>query len=264
MHRRLVSRLAALLALCAPVVLVACGDQAGTPVEEQHIKGTARGRIEIFIGEDAQFYFRVIANNNEKLLRSEGFTRRAAAEDGIESAKAHGVDAKNYELFQAKNGEWMFNLVAKNGETIGTSETYTSKSGAERGLTTLQQVFTSLTETKPAVTCSLERLASISPGGDRVEVDFDHLDESGFGSSDSLSAFEGVYSFDVTVEDRSVNVTFYENAHVQDEVGSFLCDIPKLERGTTFCNEPIEVDKNLGTDGDFEMVHAFDFGCRVD
>jgi uncharacterized protein len=263
MHRTLVSCLAAVVALALPVLVVGCGGEDAQSGEEQDVKGSVTGKIEIYVGDDAQHYFRVVASNGEKLLRSEGYSSRAAAEKGVESAKKNGVSSKSYRISESEDGQWFYDLVAKNGEIIGTSETYTSKSNAERGMTTLQKVLGKLGQSAPRTTCFLQRLPAVPQGEEKVEVDLDHLEE-GFGASDSLEAFEGSYSFDVTVEEGFVNVIFYENAHVQDEVGSFGCDLPKLERGTTFCDEPIEIDASLGTEDEEKQVHAFDFGCRVD
>ena len=83
--------------------------------------------------------------------------------------------------------------------------------------------------------------------------------------SEALAAFEGSYNFSVGIEEGTAYVTFQENAHVEDEVGSIACDLPDPNSGVTaFCEEPLEVDASLGTDEDPKMVHAFDFGCRVD
>ena len=260
----LASRLAVIVALSVAPLALGCGGEDATAGEEQDAKAKVSGRIEIFIGEDAQWYFRVIANNNEKLLRSEGYTSRAAVEKGIESAKKNGLTASRYKLLESEDGEWLFNLVASNGEIIGTSETYTSKSNAERGLATLKKVFDKLSESAPVAKCGLTRLSSIPGGKESVVVDLGHL-EQGYGGSDSLTAYEGSYSFDVTLEDGFLNVIFYENEHVQDEVGSMGCDMPSLKRGTVFCEEPITIDASLGTDSDEEKtVHAFDFACTVE
>lgn len=40
----------------------------------------------------------------------------------------------HYDLKKAKNGQFYFNLVAANGEVVATSEMYTQKSGAQRGI----------------------------------------------------------------------------------------------------------------------------------
>ena len=46
--------------------------------------------------------------------------------------------AGTFELKQAKNGQYMFNLKAGNGEIILTSEMYKAKAGAENGITSVR------------------------------------------------------------------------------------------------------------------------------
>jgi hypothetical protein len=111
----------------------------------------------------------------------------------------------------------------------------------------------------------LKRLASIAPGEGVTEVDLTHVTADEPGISDSLPAFDGIYSFDVTRDGDFLNVTFSENEHVEDEVGSFGCDVPaRPARGVVFCEEPLVIDASLGTDADERRVHAFDFSCRVE
>ena len=46
--------------------------------------------------------------------------------------------AAQFELKKAKNGQFFFNLRAGNGETVLSSEMYTSKAGAENGIASVQ------------------------------------------------------------------------------------------------------------------------------
>lgn len=43
-----------------------------------------------------------------------------------------------FEVFKDKKGEWRFNLKAKNGEIISTSEGYSSKQGCLKGIASVQ------------------------------------------------------------------------------------------------------------------------------
>jgi uncharacterized protein len=65
------------------------------------------------------------------VLRSEGYTSLSSAKKGITSVKKNGKVAARYEVLGADNGEFYFNLVATNGEIIGTSELYTTESSAK-------------------------------------------------------------------------------------------------------------------------------------
>jgi uncharacterized protein YegP (UPF0339 family) len=138
--------IALLLTTLAPAALVGCADDAGqssaNATEVQRL-----GQFEVFEGVDDQFYFRLVANNGEIVLASEGYTRRSSAEAGIASVKAHGIDRENYRLLENQAGDYYFNLVARNNQVIGTSEAYASLSNAERGADTVQGIVASLVDT---------------------------------------------------------------------------------------------------------------------
>ncbi len=133
------ARMLCLMAIVVPCFpsLVGCGGAAETdPTAEEGELRSKSARIETFVGNDAQFYFYLMAGNGEKVLRSEGYARTDGLKNGIDSVRANGVDTGSYEILPAKNGEYYFNLKAKNGQIIATSETYVSKSNAERAVAT--------------------------------------------------------------------------------------------------------------------------------
>jgi uncharacterized protein YegP (UPF0339 family) len=94
----------------------------------------AKARFEIFKGKDEQFYFRLVAANNEPILRSEGYTAKAGCKNGIESVKTNAPLDERYQRKTSANGQFYFSLVAGNGEVIGTSETYTTESARDNGI----------------------------------------------------------------------------------------------------------------------------------
>jgi len=129
-------RLIRILWLVLAVVAFAGCSSESSGVDEQNVT-EAPGVFETFVGQDGQHYFHLLAANGEKVLSSEGYVSLAGAENGIESVKTNGVDVANYDLLEAANAEWYFNLIAQNHEIIGTSETYVSQSNAERGMDTV-------------------------------------------------------------------------------------------------------------------------------
>ena len=44
-----------------------------------------------------------------------------------------------FDLFKGEDGQYYFNLVAPNGETIATSEGYERKAGAENGIRAVKE-----------------------------------------------------------------------------------------------------------------------------
>lgn len=109
----------------------------------------ARETFELFKGEDGQTYFRLRAGNGEIVLSSEGYVAKSGAENGIASVSANGDDASRYEVEEAFDGGWAARLVATNGEVIARTETYASKSNAERAVSRLTEILARRVPTTP-------------------------------------------------------------------------------------------------------------------
>jgi len=90
--------------------------------------------FEIYKDNSGEFRFRLKASNGEPILASEGYTTKSACENGIASVAKNSQDENRFELKEAKNGKWHFNLKATNGQIIGTSQMYSSESGAKNGM----------------------------------------------------------------------------------------------------------------------------------
>src|SRR5262249_27688160 len=139
--------------------------------------------FEKFVGSDGQNYFRLRAANGEIVLQSEGYTTKAGAEKGIASIEQNGDRSSNYEILEAKSREHYFRITAANGEIIGRSEMYLTKSNAARGAKTVQRIVAELNGhpvTQPKAICALTRLASVDPvvepgSEESVEVDVTNL-----------------------------------------------------------------------------------------
>ncbi|MDG2525154.1 YegP family protein [Stenotrophomonas sp. HITSZ_GD] len=81
-----------------------------------------------------QFHFVLRAPNHRTILSSERYTTQAAALKGIEAVRRSAVAERGIVRTLARNGEPMFNVVAKNGEIVGTSETYRTAASREKGI----------------------------------------------------------------------------------------------------------------------------------
>jgi len=136
------------IALCAlaavSLSLAACA--APTETSEDTVEETSQDLVsrsayfETFEGLDGRHYFNLMAGNGENVLRSQGYVKAASADAGIAAVLTNGNDKRNFAVLEAANGDWYFNLAAQNGEVIGTSELYASKSGAERGARTVRSL----------------------------------------------------------------------------------------------------------------------------
>ncbi|MDX1752009.1 MAG: YegP family protein [Salinimicrobium sediminis] len=94
-----------------------------------------RAEFLVFVGADQQFYFHLQGNNNEIILKgSESYSSRQAALEGIESVRQNSKVDEHFQRFINKANEPQFRLVARNGEIIGVSESYSSKDNLEKGI----------------------------------------------------------------------------------------------------------------------------------
>ena len=91
-------------------------------------------RFETFKGLDNKYYFHLKANNGEIVLQSQGYAAKSSATNGISSVRTNGANAARFEVREAKDGQSYFVLKAANGQVIGFSEMYASKSNAQTGV----------------------------------------------------------------------------------------------------------------------------------
>ncbi|MDR6546099.1 uncharacterized protein YegP (UPF0339 family) [Chryseobacterium rhizosphaerae] len=85
-----------------------------------------------------EYQFNLKAVNGEIILTSEGYVQKASCQKGIESVKINSQDASRYDRRVAVNGKDYFVLKARNGEIIGKSKLYNSKSGMENGIASVK------------------------------------------------------------------------------------------------------------------------------
>lgn len=95
--------------------------------------------FEIYEGGDGDMWFRLRAANGEKLLKSEGYATETGAKEGIDDIVTWGYASDNYELLQAENGQWYFNVKAPNHEVLGTSELYQGEASAQHAMELVQE-----------------------------------------------------------------------------------------------------------------------------
>ncbi|UPQ74510.1 YegP family protein [Chryseobacterium nepalense] len=85
-----------------------------------------------------EYHFNLKAGNGEIILTSEGYVQKASCQKGIESVKVNSQDDSKYDRRVAVNGKDYFVLKARNGEIIGKSPLYSSKSGMENGIASVK------------------------------------------------------------------------------------------------------------------------------
>ena len=82
--------------------------------------------------------FNLIAANGQVILTSQGYSSKQACETGIASVKANAPIDRHFHRLEAKDGRPYFNLVAGNGEIIGTSEMYSSIAARDNGIASVK------------------------------------------------------------------------------------------------------------------------------
>lgn len=84
--------------------------------------------------KNGEFQFVLKAGNGQVILASEGYSSKAACDNGIESVRKNSqVDAR-FDRLEAKNGKFYFNLKATNGQIVGNSEMYESVAARDNGI----------------------------------------------------------------------------------------------------------------------------------
>lgn len=96
------------------------------------------GTFETYTDKAGEFRFRLKAGNGEIILKSEGYTTKAARDNGIASVRENAPKDERYERKQTAAGH-SFNLKAANGQVIGSSQTYTSAQGRDNGIESVKK-----------------------------------------------------------------------------------------------------------------------------
>jgi uncharacterized protein YegP (UPF0339 family) len=97
------------------------------------------GKFVITTRSNGEFQFNLKAGNGQTILASEGYSTKAACENGIESVRKNASDDDRYERKTSSNGKPFFNLKAGNGQIIGSSEMYESEASRENGIESVKK-----------------------------------------------------------------------------------------------------------------------------
>lgn len=97
------------------------------------------GKFVITKRANGEFQFNLKAGNGQVILASEGYTTKAACENGIESVKKNSQDDARFERLTSKNDKYYFLLKASNGQAIGSSEMYESVASRDNGIESVKK-----------------------------------------------------------------------------------------------------------------------------
>lgn len=97
------------------------------------------GKFVISKRKNDDYQFNLKAGNGQIILASQGYSTKAACENGIESVRKNSQDDARFERNTSSNGKPYFNLKASNGQIIGTSEMYESNASCENGIESVKK-----------------------------------------------------------------------------------------------------------------------------
>ncbi len=87
---------------------------------------------------NGEFMFNLLAANYQIILTSQGYVSKAGCENGIASVRINSELDERFKRLTSSNGKPYFNLVAANGEIIGTSEMYESTAARDNGIASVK------------------------------------------------------------------------------------------------------------------------------
>ena len=92
------------------------------------------GKFEISTRSNGEFQFNLKAGNGQVILSSQGYASKPSCTNGIESVRSNSQDDARFERKEASDGRPYFNLLASNGQVIGSSQMYADTSGRDNGI----------------------------------------------------------------------------------------------------------------------------------
>jgi uncharacterized protein YegP (UPF0339 family) len=92
------------------------------------------GKFEITTRKNGEFQFNLKATNGQVILTSQGYKTKATCLNGVESVKKNSKEVERFEKKVATDGSPYFNLIATNGQVIGSSQMYANEANRDNGI----------------------------------------------------------------------------------------------------------------------------------
>ncbi len=97
------------------------------------------GCYELKKAKNGEFFFNLLAGNSQNILKSEMYSSKSAALNGIASVQKNCGEDDQYECKESTNGKAYFVMKAKNHQIIGQSQMYESDSGCQNGIASCKE-----------------------------------------------------------------------------------------------------------------------------
>jgi uncharacterized protein YegP (UPF0339 family) len=119
--------------------------KAVTSYLDKREANTTGARVEVVAGETGKFHFSFFAKNGEKVLSSESYESDAAAFNGAFAVQAEATRDAAYTVKENTAGGFYFTVSAQNGEVVGVSQQYTTRTSALDGVASLKALLPAVT-----------------------------------------------------------------------------------------------------------------------
>ena len=97
------------------------------------------GKFEITARKNGEFQFNLKATNGQVILTSQGYKTKASCLNGVESVKKNSQEDARFDVKVATNGKPYFNLMATNGQVIGSSQMYANDTTCKNGIESVKK-----------------------------------------------------------------------------------------------------------------------------
>ena len=97
------------------------------------------GKFVITTRKNGEFQFNLKATNGQVILTSEGYKTKVSCLNGVESVKKNCKDENRFNKKVASNGKPYFNLMANNGQVIGSSQMYANVVNMNNGIASVMK-----------------------------------------------------------------------------------------------------------------------------
>ncbi len=118
--------------------------KATTSYLDKHEAVTTGARVEVSASDTGGFHFNMFAKNGQIVVASEHYTTEAAAYNGAFAVATDGQNTAAYTVLESSDHNFYFNVKAQNGQIVGTSQMYTTKSTAEAAVTATAKLMATL------------------------------------------------------------------------------------------------------------------------
>jgi hypothetical protein len=119
--------------------------RAVTSYLDKREANTTGARVEVLQGETGKFRFNFFAANGQIVLSSESYESIAAAFNGAFAVQKDGQNVAAYTIKENASGGFYFTVSALNGEVIGVSQQYTTRTSATEGVAAVTRVLPTIT-----------------------------------------------------------------------------------------------------------------------